>query len=83
VRFSKRLVDLVDLGGKQNLCVISARPGNGALGAAAGQVALKCSFRMQTGETASPSADPVWDPIRDDPGFQKLLSEPEPETVYK
>jgi TolB-like protein/Flp pilus assembly protein TadD len=27
--------------------------------------------------------DPVWDPIRDDPGFQKLLSEPEPETVYK
>ena len=27
--------------------------------------------------------DPVWDPIRDDPGFQKLLSEPEPETDYK
>jgi hypothetical protein len=27
--------------------------------------------------------DPVWDPIRDDPGFQKLLSEPEPETIYK
>jgi TolB-like protein/Flp pilus assembly protein TadD len=27
--------------------------------------------------------DPVWDPIRDDPGFQKLISEPEPETVYK
>ncbi len=27
--------------------------------------------------------DPVWDPIRDNPGFQKLLSEPEPETVYK
>ena len=26
--------------------------------------------------------DPVWDPIRNDPGFQKLLSEPEPETVY-
>jgi tetratricopeptide (TPR) repeat protein len=26
--------------------------------------------------------DPVWDPIRDDPGFRKLLSEPEPETVY-
>jgi len=27
--------------------------------------------------------DPVWDPIRNDPGFQKLLSEPEPETAYK
>lgn len=27
--------------------------------------------------------DPVWDPIRNDPGFQKLLSDPEPETVYK
>ena len=27
--------------------------------------------------------DPVWDPIRNDPGFRKLLSEPEPETVYK
>ena len=27
--------------------------------------------------------DPVWDPIRDHPGFQKLLSEPEPETDYK
>jgi TolB-like protein/class 3 adenylate cyclase/Flp pilus assembly protein TadD len=27
--------------------------------------------------------DPVWDPIRKDPGFQKLLSEPEPETIYK
>ena len=27
--------------------------------------------------------DPVWDPIRNDPGFQKLLSEPEPETVYQ
>jgi hypothetical protein len=27
--------------------------------------------------------DPVWDPIRDTPGFQKLLSEPEPATVYK
>ena len=27
--------------------------------------------------------DPVWDPIRNDPGFQKLLSEPEPETIYE
>ena len=27
--------------------------------------------------------DPVWDPIRNNPEFQKLLSEPEPETVYK
>jgi len=27
--------------------------------------------------------DPVWDPIRNDPGFQKLLSGLEPETVYK
>jgi TolB-like protein/Tfp pilus assembly protein PilF/tRNA A-37 threonylcarbamoyl transferase component Bud32 len=27
--------------------------------------------------------DPVWDPIRNDPDFQKLLSEPEPETIYK
>jgi len=27
--------------------------------------------------------DPVWDPIRNDPDFQKLLSEPEPATIYK
>jgi len=27
--------------------------------------------------------DPVWDPIRTDPGFQKLLSQPAPETIYK
>ena len=27
--------------------------------------------------------DQVWDPIRNVPGFQKLLSEPEPETIYK
>ena len=27
--------------------------------------------------------DPVWDPIRNVPGFQKLLSEPEPETIYQ
>jgi len=27
--------------------------------------------------------DPVWDPIRENPSFQRLLSEPEPATVYK
>jgi TolB-like protein/Flp pilus assembly protein TadD len=27
--------------------------------------------------------DPVWDPIRNNAEFQKLLSEPEPETIYK
>jgi TolB-like protein/Flp pilus assembly protein TadD len=27
--------------------------------------------------------DPVWDPIRSDPDFQKLIAEPEPATVYK
>jgi TolB-like protein len=26
--------------------------------------------------------DPVWDPIRNNPDFQKLISGPEPETVY-
>jgi len=33
--------------------------------------------------TARLKIDPVWDPIRNDPGFQKLISEPEPATVYK
>jgi TolB-like protein/Tfp pilus assembly protein PilF len=27
--------------------------------------------------------DPVWDPIRNDRDFQKLISEPEPPTIYK
>jgi TolB-like protein/Flp pilus assembly protein TadD len=27
--------------------------------------------------------DPVWDPIRNNPDFQKLISEPEPATIYK
>src|SRR5262249_24918726 len=27
--------------------------------------------------------DPVWVPIRNDPDFQKLISEPEQETIYK
>jgi TolB-like protein/Flp pilus assembly protein TadD len=27
--------------------------------------------------------DPLWDPLRGDPAFQKLISEPEPATVYK
>ena len=27
--------------------------------------------------------DPVWDPIRNNPDFQKLLSEPESKTIYK
>jgi hypothetical protein len=27
--------------------------------------------------------DAIWDPIRNDTSFQKLLSEPEPATIYK
>jgi hypothetical protein len=27
--------------------------------------------------------DPVWDPIRNNPDFQKFLFEPERETIYK
>jgi serine/threonine-protein kinase len=26
--------------------------------------------------------DPLWDPLRNDPDFQKLISEPEPKTAY-
>jgi len=47
---------------------------------------LRQLLRMPAGEYISVARlkiDPVWDPIRNDPGFQKLLSEPEPETVYK
>jgi hypothetical protein len=56
VRFRTRLSRLFGLVGEVNLYVISARPRNGALRAAAGQIALKRSVRMQTSETASPSA---------------------------
>jgi Putative Zn-dependent protease, contains TPR repeats len=47
---------------------------------------LRQLLRIPAGEYISIARlkiDPVWDPIRNDPGFQKLLSEPEPETVYK
>jgi hypothetical protein len=47
---------LIDLRREQNLSGISARPRNGALRTGADQVTLKRSLRMQTGETASPSA---------------------------
>jgi TolB-like protein/Tfp pilus assembly protein PilF len=43
-------------------------------------------LRMPAGEYVSVAClkiDPVWDPIRNNPEFQKLLSEPEPETVYR
>jgi len=47
---------------------------------------LRQLLTMPAGEYISVARlkiDPVWDPIRGDPGFQKLLSEPEPETIYK
>jgi TolB-like protein len=47
---------------------------------------LRQLLTMPAGEYISVARlkiDPVWDPIRNDPGFQKLLSEPEPVTVYK
>jgi serine/threonine protein kinase/Flp pilus assembly protein TadD len=47
---------------------------------------LRQLLAMPAGEYISVARlkiDPVWDPIRNDPGFQKLLSGPEPETAYK
>jgi TolB-like protein/Tfp pilus assembly protein PilF len=47
---------------------------------------LRQLLTMPAGEYISVARlkiDPVWDPIRSNPEFQKLLSEPEPETVYK
>jgi TolB-like protein/class 3 adenylate cyclase/Tfp pilus assembly protein PilF len=47
---------------------------------------LRQLLAMPAGEYVSVARlkiDPVWDPIRNDPAFQKLLSEPEPETSYK
>jgi TolB-like protein len=47
---------------------------------------LRQLLRMPAGEYISVARlkiHPVWDPIRNNPGFQKLLSEPEPETIYK
>jgi ketosteroid isomerase-like protein len=36
-----------------------------------------------SGQPTSGHIDPVWDPIRNDPAFQKLISESEPKTIYK
>jgi TolB-like protein/Flp pilus assembly protein TadD/tRNA A-37 threonylcarbamoyl transferase component Bud32 len=47
---------------------------------------LRQLLTMPAGEYISVTRlkiDPVWDPIRNHPGFQKLVSESEPETVYK
>jgi tetratricopeptide (TPR) repeat protein len=47
---------------------------------------LRQLLTMPAGEYISVARlkiDPVWDPIRNNPEFQKLLSEPEPQTVYK
>jgi tetratricopeptide (TPR) repeat protein len=47
---------------------------------------LRQLLTMPAGEYISVARlkiDPVWDPIRNNPDFQKLLSEPEPVTVYK
>jgi serine/threonine-protein kinase len=47
---------------------------------------LRQLLTMPAGEYISVARlkiDPVWDPIRNNPDFQKLISGPEPETVYK
>jgi TolB-like protein/Flp pilus assembly protein TadD len=47
---------------------------------------LRQLLTMPAGEYISVARlkiDPVWDPICNNPEFQKLLSEPEPETVYR
>jgi TolB-like protein/Flp pilus assembly protein TadD len=47
---------------------------------------LRQLLTMPAGEYISVARlkiDPLWDPIRRDPGFQKLISEPESETIYK
>jgi len=47
---------------------------------------LRHLLRIPAGEYISVARlkiEPVWDPIRNDPGFQKLLSEREPETIYQ
>jgi tetratricopeptide (TPR) repeat protein len=64
------------------LAEIEARTGQG-------KEAIKILRRLITApaglvvSVARLKIDPVWDPIRDNPDFQKLISEPEPETVYK
>jgi serine/threonine-protein kinase len=47
---------------------------------------LRQLLTMPAGEYISVARlkiDPVWDPIRNNPDFQKLLSEPESKTIYK
>ena len=49
-------------------------------------VGLRQLLTIPAGEYVSLTrlkVDPVWDPIRNNPEFQKLLSEAEPETVYQ
>jgi hypothetical protein len=47
---------------------------------------LQQVLTMPAGECISVArlkVDPVWTPIRNNPEFPKLHSEPEPETIYK